>query len=274
MVQLLLDVNGEIAEPGGDEDLAQQVRAFNALSRAKELTSQVRGTLYGVAQGDGFAFRGFQDFSNLLAQEQAGLGGSRPTPTRPSAACSPTPSRASRPDRQPDRAERPGRAGPATWTINAQQWLASTTTEIETLRTVESQLLAGVTEVSQDLATTAQRDALRDAILIAVILAVALLALLLVARSMAQPLQRLRAGAMEIAERRLPDAVQRLRTTETGDLDVRVEPSASSPRTRSARSPRRSTPSRRWPSGSPPSRRPCAAPSATCSPTWPAAPRP
>ena len=78
--------------------------------------------------------------------------------------------------------------------------------------------------MSQDLSSTAQRDALRDAILIAVILAIALLALLLVARSMAQPLQRLRAGAMEIAERRLPDAVHRLRTTETGDLDVRVEP--------------------------------------------------
>ena len=73
LIQLLLDVNGEIAEPGGDEDLAQQVRAFNALAQAKELTSQVRGTLYGVALGGGFAFRGFQDFSNLLAQEQAAL---------------------------------------------------------------------------------------------------------------------------------------------------------------------------------------------------------
>ncbi|HEV2893078.1 MAG TPA: nitrate- and nitrite sensing domain-containing protein, partial [Actinomycetota bacterium] len=214
----------EIAEPGGDEDLAQQVRAFDDLARAKELTSQVRGTLYGTALGGGFAFRGFQEFSNLLAQQQAAFNQFQANANN------------AQRNRFADEVQ-----GQATLTvarieraalasqgrgldINAQQWLAASTTEIETLRSVETQLLAGVTDTSQDLSGAAQRDALRDAIAIAIILAIALLALLLVARSMAQPLQRLRAGAMEIAERRLPDAVQRLRTTESGDLDVRVEP--------------------------------------------------
>jgi hypothetical protein len=224
LIQRLLDINREIAEPGGDEDLAQQVRAFDDLSQAKELTSQVRGSLYATALGGGFAFRGFQDFSSLLAQQQAAFAQFQTDAN----------------DAQRNQFAEEVQ-GQATLTvnrieqdalssqgsdldINAQQWLAASTTEIETLRSVESQLLAGVNDTSQDLSGAAQRDALRDAIAIAIILAIALLALLLVARSMAQPLQRLRAGAMEIAERRLPDAVQRLRTTESGDLDVRVEP--------------------------------------------------
>ena len=35
LIQLLLDVNGEIAEPGGDEDLAQQVRASTPWPRPR-----------------------------------------------------------------------------------------------------------------------------------------------------------------------------------------------------------------------------------------------
>ena len=224
LIQSLLDINREIAEPGGDEDLAQQVRAFDDLSQAKELTSQVRGSLYATALGGGFAFRGFQDFSSLLAQQQAAFAQFQTDAN----------------DAQRNQFAQEVQ-GQATLTvnrieqdalssqgsdldINAQQWLAASTTEIETLRSVESQLLAGVNDFSQELSAAAQRDALRDAIAIAIILAIALLALLLVARSMAQPLQQLRARAIEIAERRLPDAVQRLRTTERGDLDVRVEP--------------------------------------------------
>src|SRR4029453_11719601 len=97
--------------------------------------------------------------------------------------------------------------------INGPQWLAASTTNMELLRNVESQLLQDVIRQSGDLSSTAQRDALRNALLIAVILGIALLALLLVARSMAQPLQQLRARAIEIAQHRPPQAVQRPRAT-------------------------------------------------------------
>jgi Nitrate and nitrite sensing/HAMP domain len=224
VIQLLLDVNGEIAEPGGDEDLAQQVRAFNDLARAKELTSQVRGTLYAIALGGGFAFRGFQEFSSLLAQQQAAFDQFQADASEAQRAqfADEVQGQATLTVNRIERGALASQGGDLD--VEPQQWLAASTTEIELLRNVENQLLADVTDESQTLSAAAQRDALRDAVAIAIILAVALLALLLVARSMAQPLQRLRAGAMEIAERRLPDAVQRLRTTETGDLDVRVEP--------------------------------------------------
>jgi hypothetical protein len=94
LIQSLLDINREIAEPGGDEDLAQQVRAFDDLSQAKERTSQVRGSLYATALGGGFAFRGFQDFSACWPSSRPPSRSSRPTPTTPSGTSSPRRSRA------------------------------------------------------------------------------------------------------------------------------------------------------------------------------------
>jgi hypothetical protein len=219
----LLDVNTEIAEPGGDEDLAQSVRAFNDLSRAKEVTSQVRGILYALAFQNNFEFGGFQDFSGLLARQQAAFDEFQ----------------ADANDQQRglfadelqgqavltvDRIQQDVIRSQSGAEIDPEQWLAASTTNIELLRSVESRLLEGVVDQSGDLSSSAQRDALRNALLIALILGIALLALLVVARSMAQPLQRLRAGAIDIAQHRLPDAVERLRTTERGDLDVQVEP--------------------------------------------------
>ena len=219
----LLDVNADIAEPSGDEDLTQSVRSFNDLSRAKEVTSQVRGILYALAFQENFEFGGFQDLSGLLAQQQAAFDEFQ----------------ADANDEQRglfadvvqgqavltvDRIEANTIRRQSGDEIDPEQWLAASTTNMELLRSVESQLLEGVVDQSGQLSSSAQRDALRNALLIALILGIALLALSLVARSMAQPLQQLRVGAIDIAQHRLPDAVQRLRTTERGDLDVQVEP--------------------------------------------------
>jgi hypothetical protein len=223
IVDRLLDVDADIAESGGDENLAQSVRAFNDLSRAKEVTSQARGVLYALAFQKDFEFGGFQEFSGLLARQQAAFDEFQADANdqqRGLFADVVQGQAVLTVDRiQSDTIRRQSGAG-----IDPEQWLAASTTNMELLRSVESRLLEGVVAQSGDLSSSAQRDALRNAVLIALILGIALLALLLVARSMAEPLQRLRARAIEIAQRRLPDAVERLRTTDRGDLDVRVEP--------------------------------------------------
>jgi hypothetical protein len=222
VIDQLLDLNGEIAQPGGDPDFGQSVTAFNDLSRAKEVTSQVRGVLYALAFRERFEFGGFQDFSALLAQQQTAFATFQADASGPQRSLF-----ASTVNGQAvltvDRMQTSAVRSQSAENIEAQQWLAASTTNLELLRGVESQLLEDVVGQSGDLSSAAERDALRNALLIAVILGVALLALLLVARSMAQPLQRLRAGASEIAQHRLPEAVERLRTTESGELDVGVE---------------------------------------------------
>jgi hypothetical protein len=221
-IDQLLDLNGDIAEPGGDADLAQSVRAFNDLSRTKEVTSQVRGILYALAFQQRFEFGGFQEFSALLARQRTAFADFQADATGQQRSLF-----ADVVQGQAvlivDRIQNSAVRSQSAENIEPEQWLAASTTNMELLRAVESQLLDGVIGQSGELSSSARRDALRNAVLIAVILGVALLALLLVARSMARPLQRLRAGAIEIAQHRLPEAVQRLRTTEFGELDVGVE---------------------------------------------------
>jgi Nitrate and nitrite sensing/HAMP domain len=223
IIDQLLDVNAEIAAPGGNDELAQSVRAFNDLSRAKEVTSQVRGVLYALAFQKEFEFGGFQEYSGLLARQQAAFQAFQAdaNDAQRGLFASVVKGQAVL---QVDRIQQEVIRSQSGENVDGPQWLAASTTNMELLRNVESQLLDDVITQSGDLSSNAQRDALRDALLIALILGVALLALALVARSMAQPLQRLRARAIDIAQHRLPDAVQRLRTTERGDLDVEVEP--------------------------------------------------
>jgi HAMP domain-containing protein len=225
LIRRLLDVDLEIAQPGADEELTESVRAFNDLSRTKEVTAQIRGTLHGITYRGAFAFGEFQELADLLAEQRAAaeqFQASASEQARSLNADVVTGQAVLQVSRMAQTAL--DRQASPRLEIEPAQWLAASSTQIELMRSVESRLLDGVIGQSQDLSSSVQRQALRDALLIAAILAVALLALFVVARSMARPLQRLRAGAREIAERRLPDAVERLRTTEGGDLDVRVEP--------------------------------------------------
>jgi CHASE3 domain sensor protein len=223
MVDRLLEVNAGIGEPGGDEDLSQSVRALNDLSRAKEVTSQVRGILYALAFQQDFEFGGFQEYSGLLAQQRAAFEEFQADANDQEQALF-ADILHGQAVLQVERIQEDTVRQQSGEGIDADQWLNASTTNMELLRSVESRLLEGVIGESGDLSAAAQRNALRNALIILAILGIALLALLLVARSMARPLQRLRAGAIEIAQNRLPEAVQRLRTTDRGELDVQVEP--------------------------------------------------
>jgi HAMP domain-containing protein len=225
LVTQLLDVNLEIVQPGADQEFTQSVRAFNDLSRAKEVTSQIRGTLHAIAYRNTFGFGEFQAFSDLIAQQRSAFAQFQADANEQQRGLFADVVKGQAVlavNRMAQRAA--SRQASAELDVDPTQWLAASNTEIELMRSVEGQLLEGVIGQSQDLSSGTQRRALRDALLIAVILAIALLALFAVARSMARPLQRLRAGARDISERRLPDAVERLRTTDAGGLDVPVEP--------------------------------------------------
>jgi signal transduction histidine kinase len=216
----------EISERSGSDELTNRVSALEAISTAKELSSQERGMLLGIALRKGYSFGEFQDFQALLAREKAALD--RFT------------NEASGADRvlfadtvkgqavlavlriEEAAANRLGNSSDLD--INPDQWYSSSTTKIELMRSVEADLLDNVIFRGNELSADAQRQALVNGMLIAVTLAVALFTSLAVARSMARSLQRLRASALDVAENRLPEAIQRLRTTESGGLDLRVQP--------------------------------------------------
>jgi Nitrate and nitrite sensing/HAMP domain len=223
IIASLLDVDLQTELRGGDDQLTQGVRTFTDLARAKELTAQVRGSLYAIATRERFGFGEFQDFADLLAQQRASLDQFQ----------------ADANDQQRSllsdvvkgqavlavaRIEQTAvnRQAQQDLNLDPQQWMAASTTQIELMRSVESQLLDQVTRHSRELGDSAQLRSAVSSGLIALILAVSLLTSLAIGRSMVRPLQRLRSSALEVAEHRLPEAVQRLRMTRQGEPQVEV----------------------------------------------------
>ncbi len=94
----------------------------------------------------------------------------------------------------------------------------------DSLRTVEVSLsddLEGAIATTSDTALT---TAIRDAAIVGGLLLLALIVLVLVARSVLRPLRTLRTGALDVALRRLPGVVERLRQPGGWKDDIRPEP--------------------------------------------------
>jgi len=224
MISALLDVDLEIGQRSGSRDLTQSVTALNDLSRAKEAASQVRGQLYSVGFLKAFQFNQFQQLSAALADQEATLERFRTDANDQQRAVY---------DEQVNgqavltvkRIEEQAinRQQAPELNIDPQQWYAAATTRIELIRAVESSLLDSVIAQARTLRSDAQRTAISTGVIIAAILVIALLTSLLIARSMVRPLRRLRDSARDVAENRLPAAIERLRT-DSGQADMPVEP--------------------------------------------------
>ena len=63
-----------------------------------------------------------------------------------------------------------------------------------------------------------------DSAVVLLVLAIALVSTVVVGRSMVRPLRKLRAGALEVAGQRLPEAVRRMSGTDGEDVSLDVEP--------------------------------------------------
>ncbi|HLU72689.1 MAG TPA: nitrate- and nitrite sensing domain-containing protein [Nonomuraea sp.] len=107
---------------------------------------------------------------------------------------------------------------------DARRWFEASTTVVDSLRTVEQRQAEGIHSRSESLSAAEQQRAY--------VIAGAVLALLIavlaittgVARSLVRPLRRLRAEALEIAGKRLPEFVQHLRESRDGAVDAEVPP--------------------------------------------------
>ena len=95
---------------------------------------------------------------------------------------------------------------------------------MQAIRGVETGLLDQVVSTTRDLRSEAQRQAITTGVIIAAILVIAFLTSLLIARSMIGPLRRLQAGARDVAEVRLPEAIARLQRPDAPAAPDEVEP--------------------------------------------------
>ncbi len=107
-----------------------------------------------------------------------------------------------------------------------QQWFQDSTKAIEQMAAVEGRVSGLVQSRARDLQSAEQRNALIAGGLILALLVLVLATTVLIARSMVRPLRRLRAEALDIAGRRLPEIVRQMRESEDPERESHVQPIA------------------------------------------------
>jgi len=222
----VLDLQSVISEGSVDASLNGTVRAFSALSIEKELVSRQRAILAVSLASGRFASGEYEEFLAVSAQVNA---------ANRDFIASATAAQGQRykdtvTGQQVDRAEQLvemalARADRPALGIGAAEWLEAVSAKVGLIRQVEQTLIREVLDRSAQLRGAERDRALWSSAAVLLGLLLALAVSFLVARSMLRSLRSLRTSALEVADRRLPEVIERMRQ---GDMapDVAVEPVA------------------------------------------------
>ena len=107
---------------------------------------------------------------------------------------------------------------------DAQEWFKASTAVIDAMHRVEQRQMQAILDRSADLESSERGSAFLLAGVIAVIVIVVLLVTTGVAQSLVRPLRRLRSDALDVALRRLPEVVQKLRESSSDAPPPEVVP--------------------------------------------------
>jgi signal transduction histidine kinase len=103
-------------------------------------------------------------------------------------------------------------------------WYASASQKLDEMQTVELGIAQDAVARAQSLQHGAGESALLISVSVVVVLLIVLIAAVLVARSLAVPLRRLRAAALDIATSQLPERMRRLSEVPDDGMDLQVAP--------------------------------------------------
>jgi signal transduction histidine kinase len=103
-------------------------------------------------------------------------------------------------------------------------WNSAAAGTVETIRQGETSLLNELRTDTVARSNSAWQEAFWNGAAVAVLLMLAVVLLIVVVRSLLQPLRALRTAAFEVADRRLPEAVEQLRTTDGAAGQATVDP--------------------------------------------------
>ncbi|HXP14658.1 MAG TPA: nitrate- and nitrite sensing domain-containing protein, partial [Actinomycetes bacterium] len=221
----LLNTNRGLASGIADPQLAQQVGAFVAVSRIKELAALERELVSEVLDRGRFAPGQFRRFTSTLATRAVLLSEFRSAATDAQRAVfvdtlvGPEVQRA----RELQAAAVAGE-GAKQLEIDPAEWWTVNSTEIDLLRRVENRLGAAAVDASRADETAARTRAAVDAAGVLLVLLLAVGLSLVVVRSLLRPLGLLQSSAEEVAHSQLPGVVERLQRAEPVDLTAETRP--------------------------------------------------
>ncbi|HMA47464.1 MAG TPA: nitrate- and nitrite sensing domain-containing protein, partial [Frankiaceae bacterium] len=208
----LLQVDAEIGVISRNPDLVRQAQAFVSLSRAKEAVALERGFMNSVFAAGRFRPSDYQRFLAVLGDQGAWLAQFRAAATDQERAfydATLTGPDVERAAALRDRALAAGDAQRPT-EVDPRVWWAAMSGKVDRLRTVEVRLAGDLSAAADRIAGRTERQAALDVLFALGVLGLSAALSLLVARSMVDPLRRMRTSALEVANERLPTLVERL----------------------------------------------------------------
>jgi hypothetical protein len=217
-IQHLFELVPDRPDIGGDSQSVTEVSSLMDLGQAKELKDQLRGRIFSAASAGKFAPDDFETFSEIQARQTAAVERFRNSASPRHLALY------DRNLRQPSvgtvarlQQQIISRARGAAVGVTPEEWWLSATSELDSIRTIEQELLEDAIEGAANRSASQRTDAIVATSVIVLVMLVALLLSWLIGRSMARSLRQLRAQALDVAQHRLPEAIQRLRTLPRGE---------------------------------------------------------
>jgi signal transduction histidine kinase len=231
----LLAFNDMLTQGAADIKLAQTARAMAAVSRAKEQASEQRGLLYSSLIHGSLGVTELSSAAAARSGEDSGVAAFRDAATPDQRQMYDDTVIGQQVDTYEEFRERAislGLTDQATKRLDldpnssrdAEEWLKAATSKINLMHDVELRLADEVIAGSQARKAQATRSAILAVVVVAVVLLLVLFITLFVAQSLVRPLRRLRAGALDVADSRLPDLVRRLRQPDVEEVALNVEP--------------------------------------------------
>ncbi|MEV4629738.1 nitrate- and nitrite sensing domain-containing protein [Micromonospora sp. NPDC049523] len=212
--------------PGEDQpDLTDRVLRYVQIARVKEISSRIRGTLYSAARAGQYDLDDAVELTDLRAQQLTALGDFRVAATTPQIQlyqqASADPGFKTAIEMEEDTIA-VGASGPQV--LVADTWWRVSQQRQELLRQVEAAVLGDAVRVAEDRSS----DQLRQTLLVAggvlAVLLVGLATSIIIGRSLNRSLRMLRGQALQVAQIDLPEALERLRTVESGVPHIEVPP--------------------------------------------------
>jgi signal transduction histidine kinase len=225
--RIIADLHALLLVPaavGGDASVGRAVRAFANASRAKELTAQLRGILYAVCSAGGFGPGELDAVTDLRARQRAAIAQFR-ADADAAAVTAWDEAASGQAARNVSRLEQTMvDNAPAQYLgVDPQQWWQASTTALERVRGAEEQLLESAIAAAHARSAQERRATQVASLLSLLLLMIALLTSFAIGRIMVRALHSLREQALDVAQRRLPEMIERLRTEPANPSRIPVE---------------------------------------------------
>ena len=225
MINTLLDLRREVARATTNREVADIAGAADALGRAKEQVAQQHALLLVASLHDSLPPNDIQSVRVADSQYRAAISefNSVASPTeRQRFSDTVTGPAVDLRERIKQGAVQAAVSNQSPG-INLGEWDDSAGVTADLINQVESGLNGQLRGAALSLREEAGADVVRDATILLAALFATLLLVVVVARSMLVPLRTLRDTAFEVADRRLPDAIRRIRDTDDVP-DIAVAP--------------------------------------------------